>query len=180
MSNHTLADLSGSVRQHPIDAPSCGSPVRADITVAAEMDASLDSTSDVTLLLPRTGDIVDASAKNTNHLLKPLAQLIGSNIRQIGFAPEQAQRVCAHLERALNDISLEPCEYELAVPSGAYSWGAQLRASSANHVLALVRDVTAQRAMIARLLESKDRFAKACQAKPCPWRSRRRTTFCWT
>lgn len=107
----------------------------------AKNRALLHAIPDMIFQLGRCGTLRDFKASKDVEPLLPFQRYIGRNITE--FLPEDAAELTMrHLEKALVDDEVQRFEYELTLEGVRYAFEARLAVSGADHVLAIVRDIT--------------------------------------
>ncbi|WP_164913670.1 PocR ligand-binding domain-containing protein [Methanoculleus taiwanensis] len=97
---------------------------------------------DLMFVLSRDGEYRDFQVPDIRLLALPPGEIIGKNIRDAGFTPDQVDTILQAIGRAIETEELQCLEYELAVPSGIGQFEARLLALSDREVLCIVRDIT--------------------------------------
>ncbi len=100
---------------------------------------------DLMFVLSREGEYRDFQVPDVRLLALPPDEIIGKNIRDVGFSPESLDVILQMVRRAIDTRELQRVEYELAVPSGIRQFEARLLALNDQEVLCIVRDITDQK-----------------------------------
>ncbi len=100
---------------------------------------------DLMFVLSREGEYRDFQVPDVRLLALPPDEIIGKNIRDVGFSPESLDAILQMIRRAIDTRELQRVEYELAVPSGIRQFEARLLALNDQEVLCIVRDITDQK-----------------------------------
>ena len=100
---------------------------------------------DLMFVLSREGEYRDFQVPDVRLLALPPDEIIGRNIRDVGFSPESQDAILQTIRRAIDTRELQRIDYELAVPSGIRLFEARLLALNDQEVLCIVRDITDQK-----------------------------------
>lgn len=105
-------------------------------------DAVLQVHPDLTFIFNLQGDYLEVFTLDSNRLLLPIQQLIGSNLRQ-NFPPDVAQGAIEAFQEAVASNQLVRYYYTLHVKVKPEHFEARIVPMGADQVLVVVRDVTA-------------------------------------
>ncbi len=112
--------------------------------LATRQQALLAAMPDMLFRIRRDGTYLDFAAGASGRPLVPPAQFLGRRIAEV-LPAEVARRCQEAVERALASGQTEVVEYRLPVGGAARDYEARVHALGADEVLAVVRDVTAER-----------------------------------
>ncbi|MFA5221778.1 MAG: PAS domain S-box protein [Methanoregula sp.] len=118
----------------------------------------LEALPDMMFVLSRDGVYRDFSVPDNRALAVPAEQIIGKNIRDVGFNREMADAILHHIAQAIDTNTLRKFEYELMVPQGVRQYEARLVALSGDEVLGIVRDITERKRAEEALNRSEEKF----------------------
>ncbi|OPX74132.1 MAG: putative diguanylate cyclase [Methanoregulaceae archaeon PtaB.Bin152] len=113
---------------------------------------------DLMFTISRDGVYVDFQVPDPSVLAMPVDQIIGKNIRDTGFSHEMTELMMERIARAIDTDELQQFEYDLFLPGGTRHYEARMVALSQEEVLAIVRDVTEQKAMQEALRISEEKY----------------------
>jgi PAS domain S-box-containing protein/putative nucleotidyltransferase with HDIG domain len=108
-------------------------------------EALLKAMPDMIFVLTRDGTFTDFKADRDEDLALPRDEIIGKNVRDVGFSDYYTESVLDCVEEVLSTGEEGTLEYELETPNGAGFYEARLVPVKENEVLAVVRDVTDRR-----------------------------------
>jgi len=131
-------------------------------------EALLQAIPDMIFVLDKNGKYLDYEAEKNGLLSIPREQIIGKNIKDVGFNEQQIKIILKKIEAAIQTGNTHTVEYELAVPDGLDTFEARIVQLNQNEVLAIVRDVTGQRKAEQELIESEERYRSLFDSSPDP------------
>jgi PAS domain S-box-containing protein len=118
----------------------------------------MDAVPDLIFRLNSAGVYVDWKPGIDGELLVPPEQFLGRHFREILPRPV-SDRVADAIERSRRTKAVETIEYELTLPEGGRQYyEARIRVTSDGDVLAVCRNVTERRKLIAAVESSEQRF----------------------
>lgn len=123
----------------------------------ARAKAILEALPDLYFRFNRSGVYLDFKAENSSALFVPSDTIVGRSLRDL-MPAEFAERSMGLIEKALDTGSMQVFEYQLPVLGGTKQFEARLTVCGEDEVLAIVRDVTAQKLAEAQL-RTADRMA---------------------
>lgn len=97
---------------------------------------------DLMFVLSRDGVFLDFKAEKSEELLFPPSEILGKNIRDMAFMPDQRALVLEKIESALKTKAVTEFEYFLSMAEDSEIWSARMIAMDDDKVLVLVRDIT--------------------------------------
>ena len=133
---------------------------RAEDARARELRALIAAMQDVAFVLDREGTYVRILETAPGLLVRAPEALIGQRVGDV-FAPEVAAGFLATIGAALDARAPVATEYVLPIDGQDTTFAGVASPIDADRVLWVARDVTAERAAIARLTESEARFRAA-------------------
>ncbi|MEW6368541.1 MAG: PAS domain S-box protein [Acidobacteriota bacterium] len=104
--------------------------------------ALLEAIPDLMFVIARDGTVRSFSASNDAMLAVPRDAVIGTNIRDIGLAPQYLDAAFSSIERAITGGTIETFEYALKTPIGYRYFEDRIVALDEGSVLSIVRDIT--------------------------------------
>ena len=110
----------------------------------ARHQAILEAIPDMMFRLSRDGTYLDFSAAHDETFI-PRDQIIGANLRQVGFPASMVEMELAAIARALETGRMQTIEYSLPMPAGLRHYEARFVRSGPDEVVAIARDVTARK-----------------------------------
>ncbi|MGD8717857.1 MAG: PAS domain S-box protein [Candidatus Zixiibacteriota bacterium] len=105
-------------------------------------DALLEAIPDLMFILKRDGTCVDFKRGPAELFALPPDQLIGANIRDIGFSQADERRAFEAIEETIRTGKTSVIEYELPIPGGLKTFEARLAKLDDDRVISVVRDIT--------------------------------------
>ncbi len=127
-----------------LDDSAAAEAVRGHQELASRQQALLAAMPDMLFRIRRDGTYLYFAAGASGHPLLPPAQFLGRRIAEV-LPAEVARRCQETVERALVSGRTEVVEYRLLVDEVPRDYEARVHALAADEVLAVVRDVTAER-----------------------------------
>jgi signal transduction histidine kinase len=112
--------------------------------VEARNGALLDAIPDLMFRLSRDGTYLDVRAEDPSGLVRPAAELLGRNVREV-LPHDVAKRVLACVERALETGTMSSVDYELTIDGVVRCFESRMVPSGGGEVVTIVRDFTEQR-----------------------------------
>ena len=107
-----------------------------------ENEALIRALPDVMLVFSRDGTYLDFKAEGSDERSLPPSQLIGRNLRDVGFGGRVLNQFLNRIEQALDTGELQTLEYELTTPRGRGHWEARIVPKDAGSVIAIARNIT--------------------------------------
>jgi signal transduction histidine kinase/CheY-like chemotaxis protein len=132
-----------------------------------QLRALLDAVPDLIFRLSSDGTFLDFKAHGED-LLTPPEKIIGSNLRDLPFAPAQYQAFDEAIGVAVADGTTQTLEYELSLPQGIQAFEARMVRSGNDEVVCIVRNITERRESEKALRESEARFKNQFLHFPMP------------
>ncbi len=108
-------------------------------------EALLRAMPDMIFVLTRDGTFTDFKADRDEDLALPRDEIIGKNVRDVGFSDYYTESILDCVTEVLSTGEEGTLEYELETPKGAGFYEARLVPVKEDEVLAVVRDVTDRR-----------------------------------
>ena len=107
-----------------------------------ENEALIQALPDVMFVFSRDGTYLDFKAEGAEERSFPPSQLIGRNLRDVGFGGRVLNQFLLRIERALDTGETQTLEYELATPRGGGHWEARIVRKDDESVIAIARNIT--------------------------------------
>ncbi|MBN1897908.1 MAG: PAS domain S-box protein [Spirochaetes bacterium] len=108
----------------------------------ARKNALLQAIPDLMFVYNKDGVFVEfKEARKQDLALKP-AEIIGKNLRDVGFSPYYLNLIFHHTKQAFMTRKIQTFEYELELPKGKGIYEGRLIALNDNEILAIIRDIT--------------------------------------
>jgi PAS domain S-box-containing protein/putative nucleotidyltransferase with HDIG domain len=108
-------------------------------------EALLKAVPDMIFVLTRDGTFTDFKADREEDLALPRDEIIGKNVRDVGFSDYNTESILDCVAGVLSTGEEGTLEYELEMPKGTGFYEARLVPVTEDEVLAVVRDVTDRR-----------------------------------
>jgi PAS domain S-box-containing protein len=105
-------------------------------------EALLQAIPDMMFVLNKDGTFTDFKADLDEDLAIPRDEIIGKNVRDIGFSDFYIKSIFESLDKALTSGEARTLEYELEVPGGLRAYEARIVPLDGNEGLSVVRDIT--------------------------------------
>ncbi len=121
---------------------------------------------DLMFVVSKDGTYLDFMADHRDRLFIPSTELIGRNIRDTGFSPEQADAIMDHIARVLETRVMAEFEYTMEIQGRKEYWSARMVAMDDDKVLALCRDVTERTRAEEALRASEERYRALYRDNP--------------
>ncbi len=107
-----------------------------------ENEAILRALPDVMFVFSRDGTYLDFRAERAEERTFPRSQLIGRNLRDVGFEQLVLDQFLRCIGDALDTGEAQTIEYELATPRGIGQWEARIVPKNEDSVIAIARNIT--------------------------------------
>ncbi|PRY12036.1 PAS domain S-box-containing protein [Pontibacter ummariensis] len=131
----------------------------------AKSRAILAAIPDIMFIMDADGYYLDMKNVEQKHLLVPLEQLIGSNMRDILPAP-LAQELLGLLKKVISTGQHEKTEYELEFPDGLRYYEGRFLRYSETEVLTIIRDTTEEKKVALEVKEKNDFIKLVLDSSP--------------
>ena len=118
----------------------------------------LEAVPDLMFTISRDGRYLDFHVPDRAVLAIPEAQILGRNVRDTGFSHEMTELMMERIALAIDTQHLQQFEYDLALPGGTRHYEARMVALGRDEVLAIVRDLTEQKALQDALTNSEAKY----------------------
>lgn len=118
----------------------------------------LEAVPDLMFTISRDGVYLEFHVPDRSVLAIPADQILGRNVRDTGFSEEMTELMMERIARAIDTKELQQFEYDLSLPGGLRHYEARMIALSQEEVLAIVRDVTDQKALQTALRTSEEKY----------------------
>ncbi|HOT04308.1 MAG TPA: PAS domain S-box protein [Methanolinea sp.] len=118
----------------------------------------LEAIPDLMFIISRDGEYRDFKVPDEAMLALPVDQIRGKNIRDTGFRQDTTEMILHTIDRAIDTGQLQKCEYDLSLPVGIRHYEARMVALNQDEVLAIVRDVSDQKALQEALRASEEKY----------------------
>lgn len=120
-------------------------------------NAILETIPDIMFVFDKEGNIIDCNAnKNSEFLISP-SQFLNKNVTKI-LPHTLAQEIIDRINKLINGESIECHSYTLPKGEKLNYYEARYLLMGNNHVMAMVRDVTAQKEAELKLLKSEEKY----------------------
>ncbi|MFQ5583527.1 MAG: PAS domain S-box protein, partial [Calditrichia bacterium] len=105
-------------------------------------EALLQAIPDMIFVLTGDGTYIDVRTGKKDELLIPKEEIIGKNIREIGFSGEDVDAFLKSITHTLATGEVQTLEYDLESPTGFFSYEVRIARLNENEVIANVRNIT--------------------------------------
>lgn len=105
-------------------------------------EALLRAMPDMMFVLTKDGTFIDFKADRDEDLAMPREDIIGKNVRDVGFSDYYVESIFKCVEEALATGEARTLEYELEMPKGIGFYEARIVPVEENEVLSVVREIT--------------------------------------
>ncbi len=105
-------------------------------------EALVQAIPDMMFVLNKDGDFTDFKADRDEDLAVPREEIIGKNVRDIGFSDFYIKSIFESLDKALTSGEARTLEYELEVAGDLRAYEARIVPLDGNEGLSVVRDIT--------------------------------------
>jgi len=126
---------------------------------AQRYGALLRALPDLVFVIDHDGTYVDYWADHESDLAFPADKILGSNIRDVGFEPEDLRRVTLAMNRSLKTGRLQTVEYVLNTLQGYGHFEARIVPLSDSRILTIVRNISERVEQNQRLVSTSARLA---------------------
>jgi len=105
----------------------------------------LNAMPDMIFIVSREGEYTYFNIPNSYKSPIHWDKIVGSNIRDIGFPPDVAEKILQQISQALETKKTQKLDYEIVFPTEPHYYEARTQALNDEEVLAIVRDITEQK-----------------------------------
>jgi len=130
----------------------------------AENRAILQALPDVMLQLSVDGQFLQYHAANDAVLWRPPEEIINKSVHEV-FPQESAEQIMSRIDNAIRTQQMQQYEYQLPYPDGPRHFEARLVKLNGNKVLAIVRDISAQKVAELALHHERASLAKRVEER---------------
>jgi len=109
---------------------------------AAENEALLEAVPDLMFVIDKEGNYVDFKRAEADLFALPPETIIGKNIRDTGFRPEDEREIFARLEETLRTGATTTVEYTIQTPRGFGLFEGRITKLKDDEVLVVAREIT--------------------------------------
>jgi PAS domain S-box-containing protein len=102
----------------------------------------LEAIPDIFFIIDKDGTYEDFVIKESDLLKIEDTNIIGSNIYNVGFPDNMADKIYSCIQSSLKHNSIETIEYSLNTPNGTFLFEMRLAKLSAHSVISIARDIT--------------------------------------
>jgi len=130
----------------------------------AENRAILQALPDLMFRLSIDGRFLQYHAAQLNNLWRPPDEFIGKSVYQV-FSPEFADRTMSYITAAMHTQEIQQYEYQLPFADAPRYFEARMIKCSEDSVLAIIRDITAQKTAEAALQAERESLARRVEER---------------
>lgn len=127
--------------------------------------ALLENIPDLIFRLNREGDFLDYHTTTESDLFVEAERFLGKNIKDV-VPPDLANKTLEMVEKALDTGKIQHYEYQLPFENDTRDFEARYSASGENEVIAIIRDITANKKAERELRESQQRYQTLTMVSP--------------
>lgn len=125
----------------------------------SKYQALMEAIPDLVFVIQRDGTYIDVRASQPSDLALPVDEIVGRNMAETGFAPEDLRRIRKAIDRALDRRQIQTVEYGLQTIDHYGHFEARIVPLTRDEVLTIVRDVTQSRTQRVKLEETSEQLA---------------------
>lgn len=126
----------------------------------------LEAIPDLIFVFKKDGTCVAYHSQSDDELAVSKEQVIGMNIKDVGFSPEILDLFYMNIDIALRTNEVQTFEYELNVPKDLGYWEGRAIALNLDEVLFMMRNITKRKKAQEALRESEEKFSTAFELSP--------------
>jgi len=167
--NNNYNKMGSRIKEHSADLIKINKQLKKEIAEHRESEAALHESDkrntallqampDILFVLGRDGTYIDIKAARKEDLTIPIDQLIGKNVRDIGFSDYDLKAILNCIENVLQTAKRQFLEYELNTPKELRFYEAVVVPFGKYEILASVRDITKHRKAEKALKEGEARY----------------------
>ncbi|KFE64929.1 PAS domain-containing sensor histidine kinase [Hyalangium minutum] len=145
---------------HPVRVVGTNVEITASKRNEERMRALLSALPDLIFRQHRDGTYLDFIVNKPDELVISPQSLIGTNIRQLPMEPSLINKIVLHLERAIDQGTLEVFEYQLPVGGRLQHYESRIIRSAPDEAVCIIRNITERKLAEERLHQQEEELRR--------------------